>query len=220
MVIFFDLDDTLIDSQSAITAAARDLHTHSQLNQPLETFLYTWRTAHHQHYPRYLAGQLSYESLRRLRIRQTITPHLTDSEADDLFDFYLAAYEANWTIFPDVLPCLDALTDHVLGIITNGPSREQRRKLSRFGIDSHFQHILISEECSPPKPHPAIFHRACELAGVLVTEAIHIGDHLDLDYRAAITAGLRAIWLNRHATPNIIPPIDTISSLNQLPNRL
>src|SRR6266849_5883821 len=197
MVIFFDLDDTLMDSQSAVSSAVREIHSKLGVDRPLQSFLQAWREAHARHYPRYLEGALSYEVVRRLRVRDAVRADLSDAQADAIFDGYMTAYEAMWTMFSDVQPCLEALGAHSLGVISNGPSNEQRRKLARLGIGARFQHILISEECKCAKPNPRIFKRACELAGVAPADAVHIGDHYEIDFCASNAAGLRGIWLNR-----------------------
>src|SRR3954470_24533073 len=135
MVIFFDLDDTLVDHTTAVRSAVVTMHTKLNLGVPIQDFLASWRCAHNRHYPRYLKGELTYEALRRLRVRETIDADLRDLEADGLFQDYMEAYQSAWTLFPDVVPCLDELRSFGLGLISNGPSNEQRRKLARLAIE-------------------------------------------------------------------------------------
>ena len=216
-VIFFDIDDTLITHSDAIRTAANALHAEHGLEVDREQFLTTWQAAHRRYYPRYLRGELSYEQLRRLRVRGTINPELGDEDADRVFSDYLAVYRAAWTLFSDVVPCLAALASFPLGVISNGPSEEQRRKLSAMGIADRFQHVLISEECGYPKPSPEIYLEACRMAGVQPGDAVHVGDHPEIDVAGAQAVGLRAIWLDRsgptpaHTRPNVV------SSLLDLP---
>src|SRR5437762_1685646 len=120
MVVFFDLDDTLIDHTAAVRSAVVALHAKLKLGTPIEDFLESWRGAHGRHYPRYLSGELTYEALRRLRIRETVNSGLGDHEADVLFQHYMDAYQSAWALFPDVLPCLDDLRNCRIGLISNG----------------------------------------------------------------------------------------------------
>ena len=216
MVIFFDLDDTLIDSQRAVDWAVATVHSDLRVDQPLADFLAAWRKSHSNHYPRYLNGKISYESLRRSRIREVLGTHLSDAEADSIFESYMNAYESKWALFADVEPCLEGLRTHCLGVISNGPSQEQRRKLARLGIEPRFQHILISEECKCAKPDPGIFGRACELAGVTPSDAWYVGDHYEIDFCGSIAAGLRGIWLNRRGGVCESSELKVISSLAQV----
>jgi len=180
-------------------------------------FLSSWRMAHARWYPRYLGGDMSYQAVSHRRVRDVVGADVTDSEADAVFDRYMGFYESNWALFSDVRPCLGALRGLRFGVISNGPSKEQRRKLTQLGIAPSFEHIVISEECGCAKPNPAIFARACELANVAANDAWYVGDHFEIDYGGATAAGLRAVWLNRHDDK---PPASskTVTSLVQLPN--
>jgi len=197
MIVFFDIDDTLIDHSRAMRTAAIRMHADLGMPVKFETFMADWLEAHRRHYPRFLAGELSYEALRRLRIRETVSADLRDEDADDLFATYMKTYRSAWAIFPDVMPCLDRLRSCTLGVISNGPSVEQREKLRALEIEDRFQHILISEECGCAKPAPQIFRRACQMVAASPNEVVYVGDHLEIDVCASRDAGLRGIWLNR-----------------------
>jgi FMN phosphatase YigB (HAD superfamily) len=56
---------------------------------------------------------------------------------------------------------------------------------------------VAAHELGIGKPDPRIFRHACDLAGVLPSQVLHIGDDLDLDVRGAREAGLHAAWLRR-----------------------
>jgi putative hydrolase of the HAD superfamily len=218
MVIFFDLDDTLIDSQGAVASALREMHLNVCPDRSIDLLTSRWRDAHDRHYPRYLEGEISYEHLRRLRVRDAMDLSLGDDRADALFDKYMAAYEANWALFDDVLPCLDALNEFDLGVITNGPSYEQRRKLIRLGIDTRFCTILVSEECEAAKPSPHIFLRACDMAAVAPADAVYIGDRYETDYLGSKAVGMRALWLYRRS--KVRDGEHVVTSLSQVPEVL
>ena len=120
MVIFFDLDDTLVDHSSAMQAAARALHRSANVSIDPETFVENWRDAHRRYAPRYSAGELTYEMATRCRIRETVGADLSDERADTLFRDYLEIYEAGCVLLPDVLQSIDDLASARLGIISNG----------------------------------------------------------------------------------------------------
>lgn len=220
MIIFFDLDDTLIDHSHAMRAAAIELHSDLRLMGRDEDFVAEWIAAHRRHYPRYLTGELSYQAVCRFRVRETISAKLGDDEVDELFARYMRSYRASWTLFEDVLPCLDCLKAYTLGIITNGPSTEQRAKLHDLALEDRFRHILISEECGFAKPSHQIFQRACEMAGATAKDVVHVGDHFEIDFCGSRNAGIRGIWLNRVGSVNGLGHHDVIMSLLQLPKIL
>jgi len=216
MVIFFDIDDTLISHSSAMRAATIALHQNANLSITLEAFLETWHDAHRRYYPRFLSGELTYAATTRARAREAIDPSLSDKEADDLFGGYLAAYEAGWSVLPDVLPCLDRLTSVRLGVISNGRADEQRRKLVSTEIYDRFEYILISEDCGRAKPNPEIFRLACDAICVSPTEAVYIGDHYELDACGARNAGLCGVWLDRRGVASQDHQGPMIRSLGEL----
>jgi putative hydrolase of the HAD superfamily len=217
MIVFFDLDDTLIDSRGAVGAAVRKIHHDLEIPRPLEDFLSAWRAAHAHRYPQYLNGDLSYREVSRIRVRDVLGADVADGEADAVFAAYMNAYESNWALFADVRLCLNALRGLRLGVISNGPSKEQRRKLTQLGIEPSFEHIVISEECGCAKPNTGIFARACELANVAADDAWYVGDQFDIDYGGATAAGLHAVWLNRRGE-KFQTNSSTVTSLAQVPD--
>ncbi len=209
MIIFFDIDDTLVDHGSAIRAAVETLHQSAAVTVSLEEFSLAWTAALKRHFDRYLAGELSYESQRRARVRDTIDPTLSDNACDRMFAVYVASYEANWSLFSDVKPCLEGLATYRLGIISNGQTAQQRLKLERTGIAGKFEGVIISEDCGCTKPSAAIFHRACALVGESPERSVYVGDSYDIDAVGAREAGLTGIWLDRtrKAYESHVPPV-------------
>jgi putative hydrolase of the HAD superfamily len=217
MVVFFDIDDTLVDHAAAAGAGARALHRHLGGPVPVEQFVSSWAAALDRAFPRYLAGELSFHGQRRERIRQVVDAALTDEAADAVFAGYQEAYEAAWTLFPDVLPCLDALSSGRLGIISNGQVEQQREKLKKTGIEGRFDCIVISEDCGCSKPAPEIFLEACRRIGASPAETVYVGDRYDLDAEGARRAGLTGVWLDRGQQARTVlyqPPI--IGALGEL----
>src|SRR5215467_12752663 len=122
MVIFFDIDDTLLDHTSAEEQATQQFYAQcrQQLPHTGPDFAVLWKQVAVQHMAAFLTGAISFTEQRRQRIRAVFPDPVEDDEADRLFGSYLAYYEQSWSAFPDVLPCLDQLTAHTLGIISNG----------------------------------------------------------------------------------------------------
>jgi len=217
MLILFDLDDTLLDHSTAMRSAAQILWHGLDTNLTFDQFFAVWVRAHEHHYPRYLSGELTYQGQRRARIRDSIRQETDDVTADGLFNVYFSRYEQEWSLFSDAVECLNSLSRHQLGVITNGQSNEQRSKLARTGIIDAFSYVLVSDECGFAKPAAAVFHRACADLGVRPGETVYVGDRYDLDAGAARRAGLRGVWLDRRQMRNgdHLPPI--ICSLRELP---
>jgi putative hydrolase of the HAD superfamily len=222
MLILFDLDDTLLDNLGATRRAVDALREHLELDVPVFEFRSRWFQSTERHFHRFIAGLVDFQGQRRARIRDALQTTVSDARADELFAVYQSTFEQSWRLFDDVLPCLDALGHHRLGVVTNGNSAQQRRKLARLGIIERFACVVVSDECGWAKPDPRIFERACELAGIAAPDVIHVGDRDDVDVLGATRAGLRAAWLDRHGagvaerTSHDVARLTTLAELPRL----
>jgi len=217
MAILFDIDETLIDHGAALRQAVATLYQTVAVEAPLEAFAQTWDEALRRWFDRYLAGEITYEEQRRARVRETIDAQLSDTDADRIFAGYLSTYEANWTLFPDVLPTLDRLAAYPLGIVSNGQTAQQRLKLERMGIARRFRAVVISEDCGYAKPRAEIFHMGCALLDEPPSRCVHVGDLYDVDAMGARQAGLTGVWLDRQGTAADVHERPVIRSLADLP---
>ncbi|HEX3910052.1 MAG TPA: HAD family hydrolase [Solirubrobacteraceae bacterium] len=243
--ILFDLDGTLMDHD-----AARESGLVAHLAQwlpeaepeDLARLNGEWRRLEALHYDEYTAGLCSFTEQRRRRV-QGLHASLgrtgpSEVEADAWFARYLQRYRSAWRPFDDVSPMLVALAsshgEAVLGVVTNGEGGPQRAKLAAIGLAESFSVVVASGEVGLAKPDPAIFALACERLGVKPEQAAHVGDRLDLDARAAASAGLLGVWLDRPgasnresmmmtATPSTSmqePGVSRIATLEELPGAL
>jgi putative hydrolase of the HAD superfamily len=216
VLVLFDIDDTLVDHGAAERAAIQALYGRVHSTHGLEQFTDGWRAAAERHFSRYVAGELSMDEQRRARVREVIDARLTDIEADRIFRAFLDAYESACAPFDDARACLDALVGHRLGVISNGQSHQQLRKLRRAGLLEAFEVVVVSDECGFAKPEPEIFAHACALAGEPRSNAIYVGDRYDVDATAARRAGLVGVWLDRAGLVEHDRQPPTLRSLREL----
>ncbi|MEK7243582.1 MAG: HAD family hydrolase, partial [Thermodesulfobacteriota bacterium] len=217
--IFFDIDDTLLDHTSAETQAAQQFYAHfrRRLPQCEPDFVALWQHVAEQYMAAFLAGAMSFPEQRRRRIRAVFPTAMADEEADRLFRVYLAYYEQSWRAFPDVLPCFDRLAAHTLGILSNGHTSQQAKKLEILGIVARFTVVVTSEAVGVAKPDPRIFTWACHAVAAHPTQCVYVGDRLESDARAAHQAGWIGVWLNRTGPEMGPPDVITIPDLGDLP---
>ena len=200
-LVLFDLDETLLDHGSASRAGLlRHLDELGHELDPDEAFD-RWHALEEHHYPRYLRGELGHQEQRRVRVREFLAPLgivvATDRDADDWFAGVQRAAHAAWSLFDDVVPCLQALGARRIGVITNGEDGPQRAKLAALGLDHRVDPVVCSGAVGVVKPDPRIFAIACADAGVPADRACYVGDRLHTDAIGAAHAGLRGIWLDR-----------------------
>lgn len=216
IVVFFDIDETLFDDTRATRAGAEVIRKRFRPEVEAREFLAAWERSIEAFFPQYLAGILSFQGQRRARVRTCIDEALGDAQADEVFHIYSAAYEASWTLFPDVLPGLSELSGYMLGVISNGESAQQRKKLEQAGLSEVFSWVVTPEDCGYAKPSPQIFEFACQIASVPPPAAIYVGDRLTTDALAATDAGLLGIWLDRRGEAPRDCSVPVIGSLLEL----
>jgi putative hydrolase of the HAD superfamily len=208
--VLFDIDDTLFDYTGSDSRAALQ---HIEAERLLSRFpspeaaLVRWREVMEEQFARFLTGEFGFLEHRRERARTFLGTALTDAEADVWFGRYVTLYERAWTLFPDVLPALDALAPppglrpggapRRLGALSNSSVANQERKLRRLGIRDRLEVLLCADELGHAKPAPEAFHAGCEALGLPPGEVAYVGDRHDIDARAADEAGLHGVWLDR-----------------------
>ena len=223
MMIFFDIDETLVDQRRAEAVAIAELlrlfGDELPIGSTVEGLCHRWRELREKHARTFFRGETSFHEQRRQRVRELFNGHasgLDDREVDRRVEIYVEQYRASWSLFSDVAPCLERLKGHVLGVISNGSTHQQRHKLLHTGIDHFFSSVFVSEEIGAAKPDPEIFAAACRLAGCDPGQCVYIGDRLHSDALSSSAAGLRGIWLNREGQSSSVQP-EVIHSLKELP---
>lgn len=211
-LILFDLDGTLVDHQAAVQAAITQVvQSTASARLPAGALVQLWWDLEREHMRQYLDGECSFAEQRRRRLRAFL-PLLGEPVPGDagLLDAwfaqrYLPSYEAAWSCYPDVLPCLQALTGLPgpprRAVLTNGDPEQQRAKLARFGLLGHFEAVLTPADLGVAKPDPAAFTAACQQLAVSPRHVLSVGDWLEGDVIAATRAGLAAVWLDRGVDP-------------------
>ena len=125
MVIFFDVDGTLIDHDRAEAIAVAAFRGKIQSVEDATRLLLRWRRAFDRHYSRYLAGELSIQQQRRERFREVFDPSLSDAAADQMSASYIDEYLAACDLYSDVKAALARLAAYPMGIISNGERGQQ-----------------------------------------------------------------------------------------------
>jgi putative hydrolase of the HAD superfamily len=200
--VLFDLDDTLAASAEAEQRVWSDVSELIVARLPgveRDELRRRYLDALHRHYPDLAAGRTDTLAFRRVRLADALEPW---GELDDgLFEAYLAEKRRipdEVEPFPEAIATLRALRGRGIrvGVLTNGPSVMQRRKLEVSRLGSELDAIAISEELGIAKPDEEAFRRALELLGTRAEETAMVGDSLENDVLGGLAAGLAAVvWI-------------------------
>jgi putative hydrolase of the HAD superfamily len=202
--VLFDLDGTLADTASAERQAwpalAELLSRHAPGADP-DDLHRRYRSAFERHWTHFLAGGIDFSTYRRRRLAEALAPW---REVDDeLFEAYRAEKRRGVEairLFDDAVETLRGLRARGLGVglLTNGPSALQRRKLELTGLEPELDAVAISEEIGAAKPDAEAFRRAAALLGCGLQEVAMVGDSPEYDIAGAIAAGLPVAVLVTH----------------------
>lgn len=91
--------------------------------------------------------------------------------------------------------------------------------LERAGVAELFSAIVVSDAVGWRKPKAAIFNEALRRLGVRASDALFVGDRVEIDVLGAQGVGMPAAWLNKEGTPlppGIAPPEYEIRDLAEL----
>lgn len=207
--VLFDIDDTLVDLEYAMTTALREVSEHllPGLDQTgWERFgrIFTHETTHY--FDRYLAGELTFNDQRLLRGRAALGHfgvELADGEeAHQWVTAYGRVQPGYVRAFEDVVPLLDLLDDAGIpyGAVSNNVHDYQRAKLDGAGLERIIR-LVGTDTVGVAKPEPAIYLEGVRLLGTDPADTLFVGDNRLLDAEGATAAGLLGVWLNRVGEP-------------------
>lgn len=213
--LLLDVDGTLVDYGSAVTAAFRAAAARAAALAGEEigaasiervrtavTADPTWRTRS--------VTEQRIESVRRLLLGYGVE----DAEAiTSVVAAYEEARDAALTVYPDVPDALDALA--ALGLTMIAASNGNVG-LDRVGIGRHISATHYAHEVGAQKPDPRFYTLAIERFGLDPARVLVVGDRVENDYEPARVAGLHAVLLDRRGAV-ADEAVVRIAALTELP---
>jgi putative hydrolase of the HAD superfamily len=121
--------------------------------------------------------------------------------------------------FPDAQPLLRELRARGVTVVAaSNWDASLPEGLERAGLAPYVDGAVSSAVVGAPKPDPAVFRAALELAGCDAADAFHVGDSPDGDVEGARAAGIRVALLDRHGVLPDRAGVPKIASLDELPS--
>lgn len=200
-VLIFDLDDTLLDDSAAKAYYLPKLYKRHQalINHDFNTFKTRWFNAIDKYWKLYVEGKVSFQRQRFMRIMDSFENEiLNDKELMQITRDFDTFFEESWKLFDGVMDFLTEYQSFKMGLITNGMSDHQRKKIEKLRIEPFFDSIVISEEVGFQKPDVEIFQLSCNELGCTPDECYFIGDRIDPDVIGAINSGMKPVWVNNY----------------------
>lgn len=223
MIIFFDLDGTLLDHKSSEYLGVKEFYNYNKkyFKFSENEFYKAWCDISEKYFNIYLAGKLTFRQQRIERIKglfRLAKIKLSYQDAEKKFNEYLLNYENSWQCFDDVKPCLESLKEYRLGIISNGDLAQQNLKLEKMKIKSYFEIIITAGEVGISKPNVEMFKIAASKANVQLRHCYYVGDDLNTDILPCKKVNMKGILIDRNELAVKIGGITVINSLENLKN--
>lgn len=203
--VLLDLDGTLLDHRGAADQAAIEWAQKID-GLTCEDPISRWQDLERRFFPMFESGECSFQQQRRFRVREfsETLAHLSDADADALFDGYLTVYQRNWRSYAGAAELIDRAfgLGYRVGVLTNGDESQQRDKLVAIGLMRPKLQVFASSSLGYAKPAARAFELACAGLGTPPSQTAMVGDHYNRDVLAARAAGLRGIHVSHGPNPS------------------
>ncbi|NJE31321.1 TIGR02253 family HAD-type hydrolase [Thermococcus sp. 18S1] len=190
-VVFFDLDDTLVDTSRLAEMARRNAIENMVRHglpvdfdtayQELLELISEYGSNFSRHFD-YLLRRLDLPSNPKWVAAGVIAYHNTKFA-------YLRTVKGVRRVLLDL-----QRAGYRLGIITDGDPIKQWEKILRLELDAYFDEVFISDYLGVKKPHRKIFEKALRKMRVEPHEAVMVGDRLYSDIYGAKQVGMKTVW--------------------------
>lgn len=204
--IFFDMDGTLLDWQTAMeeswlaaceTACARLDGIEARELFALVREKRDWFWADQT---RAMEGRIDLLGASTRIVHEALRSagHDLPAVAAGIASDYRARREAEIALYPGAIELLDSLKARGmrLALITNGAADSQRRSVRRFGLEAYFDCIVIEGEFGCGKPDERVFRHALASCGVEPVDAWMVGDDLEADIASPHRLGMHTVWVD------------------------
>lgn len=208
--ILFDLDDTIIAAYAHPERAWRKVtaqfgdhltpHDHGDLAVAINTYAREFWSdpERHKHWRHRL------QEARQHIVRTALAPLKSPSEEliAAIADRFTRLRDEEMHLFPGAIETLDELRRRGvrMALVTNGDAETQRKKIERFALAPHFEHIQIEGEHGFGKPEERAYRHALQALKLTPSDVWMVGDNLEWEVAAPQRLGIYSVWHDRERT--------------------
>ena len=193
-----------IDGQPVLTTARAvyPVYVERLGNIDFATFYRAQRASYEEAERRRAAGFREVTSQDRFRIMAEMLGQAPQGLETEFFDRLAAAHMDRLFLAMEIRPenietLAWARQRFRCGMISNFDYAPAiYRLLDRYRIRESFECVAVSAEVGWRKPHRRIFEYAFDAMRIHPSEALFVGDHLDLDLRGASEVGMDCAWID------------------------
>ena len=200
-VLFIDLDNTLYDFTGNSREAYRAVYSLLDYDRWFDSFEHYYSIYEEynlQLWALYAEGKITKDKLNAERYAHPLRVmgvHDAEFVGARFWDEAMKRLPLGSRLMPHAREVLEYLRPRYrMYILSNGFTELQSRKMHSAGIEGYFDGIILSEDIGVNKPNPEIFYHALQVAGVGASEALMIGDNLEVDIAGASRVGIDQVY--------------------------
>ena len=214
--VVFDLDHTLFDRYATIKKLVPQLRKHFDLNDGISDEFFIQELSYGDKHFVHKGWEGIYNHLVSKGVFRTL-PGFSEYTEIVLRHFKHLAEKYDFAE-----PTLEKIRSmgYKVGLITNGNSPLQYKKLQMLELTDKFDEIIVSGDTPYEKPDKRIFLMMAEKMGVEPSEMMYVGDHPLNDVEGSRKAGCVSVWVKTTGTwifPEIEKPTLQIETVEELP---
>ena len=203
--VVFDVDDTLYDMAQPFRNAYQALYE-GRYDLPVQELFLAFRRYSDERFVDSQTGRMTMKEVYIYRVRMMLRDYGIEVSDEEALEFQQCYMDLQYRIRLSSLmkALLDDLYSRVaIGVITNGESRHQRRKLCSLNVTPWIseEHIIVSGDHPFRKPDAQIFREMEQRLNLAPEQLIYVGDAYALDVVGAHAAGWQSIWFNHRERP-------------------
>lgn len=219
-LFLFDLDDTLLDFRASEVLSFQRTMEELGLQTLTASLFAEYQVVNPSLWKLFEEGKISKDHLKVERFRRILESHQIDLDPEKVSHQYLETLPETVVLYDQAAEVCQKLTEWgEIGIITNGISSVQSRRIQNSAIAPYISFVCVSDDCGYAKPDIRFFEHSVKMAkSFFKDKSLVIGDRIDIDVQGALNFGVDSCWFNpkkiSHAT-GLVPSYE-IHHLSQL----
>lgn len=220
-VLLFDLDQTILDTDTNAERALKNLQLPFEFDFTNERVLH-WHHTQQKMWADLELGKLTRQQLVDTRFQTYFDDYDIEVDSLALETQFERTFFAEHELMPHAKDLLRQLHgNYKLAVVSNGTRAKQERILNDARIASLFDEIFLAEDLGYSKPDPRFFEKVSQkLVPYEKSDMLVIGDSLTADIQGAIDSKIDNVWFNPKHLKTIMSPTYEVSDLQDIANIL
>lgn len=219
-LFLFDLDDTLLNFKESERLSFYLCLQSLGIKNGLDDIFKKYKIENQRLWQLFEQAQTTKDHLKVERFRKTFEAFNIDTDPQIASTRYLDTLPETVVLMDHAKEICQWLSEHgEIGIITNGISDIQSKRIKKSQLAPYISFVSVSEDCGHAKPDVRFFEYSIKMAKKFSKNStIIIGDRLEADILGANNFGIDGCWFNPEQKPKVagLHPTFEIQHLSEI----